>query len=196
MPVDMNNMTQADVEAAANEFWNDFTKVVDFQHRIMKLYGLKGRHAPFDAGLEGLLARQKELMFDLRTLYTGAYDLLSENRRAIVFRWIVKATGELKDVEGALGSLGVLPLVIVGGVLLTGAVAGVLVGWHRQISVQGKALGNQERMIPLVEAGVLPASVLKPAPISGLTGLLGNLGTVAAIVALLWVASKYMKSGE
>lgn len=196
MPVDVNDITQKEVEEAANEFWNDFTKVVDFQHRLLTLYKLKGRDARFDAGLKALLDQQKKLTFDLRTLYAGAYDLLSETRRTIVFRWIVKTTGELKEIEGALGSLGVVPLVIVGGVLLTGAIAGLLVGWHRQISVQAQALANQEKMIPLVEAGKLPAEVLKPAPVGGLTGMLGNLSTVALIVAVLWFASKFMDSSE
>lgn len=196
MPVNVNNITQTEVEEAANEFWNDFTKVVDFQYRLAELVKLQGRNAEFDAGLKTVLDRQKKLLFDLRTLYAGAYDLLSENRRSIVFRWIVKATGELKQIEGALGSLGVVPLVIVGGVLLTGAIAGLLVGWHRQISVQGQALSNQEKMIPLVEAGILPAEVLKPAPVGGLAGMLGNLGTVALIIAVLWFGSKFIESSE
>ena len=102
----------------------------------------------------------------------------------------------MKQIEGALGSLGVLPLVIVGGVLLSGAIAGLLVGWHRQISVQAQALANQEKMIPLVEAGVLPAEVLKPVAVGGLTGMLGNLGTVALIIAVLWFGSKFIESSE
>ena len=196
MPTDVNNITQAEVEEAANEFWNDFTKVVDFQYRLTELLKLQGRNAEFDASLKTLLDKQRKLLFDLRTLYAGAYDLLSENRRSIVFRWIVKATGELKGIEGALGSLGVVPLVIVGGVLLTGAIAGLLVGWHRQISVQAQALANQEKMIPLVEAGILPAEVLKPVAVGGLTGMLGNLGTVALIIAVLWFGSKFIESSE
>jgi len=196
MPTDVNNITQAEVEEAANEFWNDFTKVVDFQYRLTELVKLQGRNAQFDTGLKTVLDKQKKLLFDLRTLYAGAYDLLSENRRSIVFRWIVKATGELKEIEGALGSLGVVPLVIVGGVLLTGAIAGLLVGWHRQISVQAQALANQEKMIPLVEAGILPAEVLKPVAVGGLTGMLGNLGTVALIIAVLWFGSKFIESSE
>jgi len=196
MPTDVNNITHAEVEEAANEFWNDFTKVVDFQYRLTELVKLQGRNAQFDTGLKTVLDKQRKLLFDLRTLYAGAYDLLSENRRSIVFRWIVKATGELKGIEGALGSLGVVPLVIVGGVLLTGAIAGLLVGWHRQISVQAQALANQEKMIPLVEAGVLPAEVLKPVAVGGLTGMLGNLGTVALIIAVLWFGSKFIESSE
>lgn len=196
MPDEVVNLTQREVEEAANEFWNDFTKVVDFQHRLMELYKLKGRDAKFDTGLNDLYKQQSKLLFDLRTLYAGAYDLLSEARRSIVFRWIVKATGELKGVESALAGLGVVPLVIVGGVLLTGAIAGLLVGWHRQISVQGKALENQEKMIPLVQQGILPAEVLKPAPVGGLTGILGNLSTIALIIGVIWFASKFMDTGE
>lgn len=196
MPVDLNNITQQEVEEAANEFWNDFTKVVDFQYRLTELVKLQGRNVQFDTGLKTVLEKQRKLLFDLRTLYAGAYDLLSENRRSIVFRWIVKATGELKEIGTALGGLGIAPLVIVGGVLLTGAIAGLLVGWHRQISVQGQALTNQERMIPLVESGKLPAEVLRPAPVGGLTGMIGNLSTVALIVAALWFASKFMDSSE
>jgi hypothetical protein len=196
MPVELNNITQQEVEEAANEFWNDFTKVVDFQYRLTELVKLQGRNAQFDTGLKTLLDKQRKLLFDLRSLYAGAYDLLSENRRSIVFRWIVKATGELKEIGTALGSLGVVPLVIVGGVLLTGAIAALLVGWHRQISVQGQALSNQEKMIPLVESGALPAEVLRPAPVGGLTGMIGNLSTVALIVAALWFASKFMDSSE
>lgn len=196
MPVDVNSITQKEIEEAANDFWNDFTKVVDFQYRLTELVKLKGRNVQFDTGLKTLLDRQRKLVFDLRSLYAGAYDLLSENRRSLVFRWIVKTTGELKNIEGSLGGLGVAPLVIVGGVLLTGAIAGLLVGWHRQISVQGQALTNQEKMIPLVESGVLPAEVLRPAPVGGLSGMIGNLGTIALIVGVIWFASKFLESKE
>lgn len=193
MPEEVTTRSAAtpDMEEAATSFYADYEKLKTFHVRLSRMMSYRGRNAEFDAGLKSLVTEQRRLMFELRNLYVGAYELLTADRRSEVFRWIVQTTGELKAFASDLGSLGIAPLVIVAGVLITGATATALVAWHRAITAQGKALDNQARMIPLVEAGVVDPSVLKPvAPAPGLSGVIGNLSSVLLIVGLIYGAVK------
>ena len=180
-----------DMEEAAAAFYGDYLKLQTFHVRLSRMMSYRGRNAEFDAGLKRLVQDQRKLMFQLRSLYAEAYDLLPADKRAEVFRWIVLATGQLKAFASELGSLGIAPLIIVAGVLITAATATALVAWHRAITAQGKALDNQARMIPLVEAGIVDPDVLKPvAPAPSLSGVIGSLSSVLLIVGLIYGAVK------
>jgi hypothetical protein len=193
MPDEVTTQSAAtpEVEEAAAAFYGDYLKLKAFHVRLSGMMSYRGRNAEFDAGLKRLVGGQRKLMFQLRNLYVEAYDLLPADKRAEVFRWIVSVTGQLKAFASELGGLGIAPLVIVAGVLITAATATALVAWHRAITAQGKALDNQARMIPLVEAGIVDPSVLKPvAPALGLSGVIGNLSSVLLIVGLIYAAVK------
>lgn len=193
MPDEVTTQSAAtpEVEEAAAEFYGDYLKLKAFHVRLSGMMSYRGRNAEFDAGLERLIGEQRKLMFQLRSLYAEAYDLLPADKRAEVFRWIVSVTGQLKAFASELGGLGIAPLVIVAGVLITATTATALVAWHRAITAQGKALDNQARMIPLVEAGIVDPSVLKPvAPALGLSGVIGNLSSVLLIIGLIYGAVK------
>lgn len=179
----VQEVTEAEVQQAAAAFFSDFKDVQSFHDQILAMSAHTGKDPGFDAGLREIVGRQERLMFELRNLYANAYELLTAGQRSVVFRWIVKATGELKATSETLSGLGIAPFIIVGAVVLSGITATALVAWHREISVQQKALENQAQMIPLVAKGVLPADVLKPpAPttissaISGVTNVLLWLG--------------------
>jgi len=189
--VTTDSVATPEMEEAAAAFYSDFLKLKTFHVQLSRMVSLQGRNTEFDAGLKSLVMEQRKLMFQLRNLYAEAYDLLPADRRSEVFRWIVEATGELKTFASELGSLGVAPLVIVAGVLISASTATALVAWHRAITAQGKALDNQARLIPLVEAGVVDPSILKPvAPALGLSGVIGNLSSVLLIVGLIYGAVK------
>lgn len=180
-----------EMEEAAAAFYGDYLKLKTYHVRLSRMMSYRGRNAEFDAGLKRLVQDQRKLMFQLRSLYAEAYDLLPADKRAEVFRWIVQATGQLKAFASDLGGLGIAPLVIVAGVLITAATATALVAWHRAITAQGKALDNQARMIPLVEAGIVDPDVLKPvAPAPSLSGVIGSLSSVLLIVGLIYGAVK------
>jgi len=138
----MTEPTQAEIQQAAAAFFSDFKDVQEFHEKIMRMSEYTGKNVEYDAGLKEITDRQHRLMFELRNLYVNAYELLSPEQRSIVFKWIVKATGELKATAETLGDLGIAPIVIVGGVLISGLVATALVAWHREISVQRAALEN------------------------------------------------------
>jgi hypothetical protein len=188
---EVNQVTEQQVREAAEAFYPDFLKVVGFHNRINELWPYRGKSAEFDQGLERIIERQKGLMFELRNLYAEAYDLLPEDKRAAVFRWIVQATGELSRMETGLASLGIAPVIIVAGVIIAAATAGALVAWHREISNQEKALENQARLIPLVESGVVSPDVLKPVDTGGsVLGTISNLGNMLLFGVMVWAAVK------
>lgn len=186
-----------EMEEAASAFYGDYLKLKAYHVRLSRMMSYRGRNEKFDAGLKLLVHDQRKLMFQLRNLYADAYDLLPADRRSEVFRWIVQATGQLKTFASEFSGLGIAPLVIVAGVLITAATATALVAWHRAITAQGKALDNQARMIPLVEAGIVGPDVLKPvAPALGLSGVIGNLSSVLLIVGLIYGAVKLFGARE
>ena len=168
-----NPVNIADVEEAARSFYTDFKKVRSLHSRLIPLLSYSGREWDYDGSLRDVLARQEELMFGLRNLYVDAYDLLSPRRRSEVFKWIVTATGELQSSKGQLG---LAPILVIAGVIMTAATATALVAWHRLIGVQSKAISYQESLIPFVVSGDLPSDVLVPdIPGNGLSGLMGVL---------------------
>lgn len=182
--------TQAEMQEAAAKFFSDFRDVQSFHDRILRLSVHTGKNAEYDTGLREIVERQKQLMFELRNLYVHAYELLSPEQRAVVFRWIVQATGELKATAETLGDLGVAPFVIIGGVVVSGLIATALVAWHRQISVQAKALEHQEKLLPLVAKGVLPSDVLMPVQPPSLSSAISSVSGVALLLGGLWLAWK------
>jgi hypothetical protein len=167
----------AEVEKAARAFYSDFKKLEAYHLKIVSLMSYSGRESAYDGPLKSMLDRQESLMFGLRNLYVDAYDLLSKSRQLEVFRWIVKATGELRSYQGQLG---IAPVVVIAGVLLTAATAGALVSWHRMVDVQGKAISYQESLLPLVLKGELPPDVLKP--VIGDGGLSGLIDVIPVLL--------------
>lgn len=188
-----NDLTASpELQKAAAEFYQDFLKLTEFQKEINQYVKYHGRNPQYDAGLKDLVTRQKKLLFELRNLYADAYDLLPKDKRALVFRWIVQTTGELKKISAGLGDLGLVPLVIVAGVIIAASTGVALIAWHREISNQAVALENQRKMIPLVEAGLVPGELLKPVtPAPGLAGAIGSLGNVVLIGIAIWAAVKF-----
>jgi len=197
MPDEVTTQSKAtpEMEEAAAAFYGDFLKLKTYHVQLSRMMVYRGRNTEFDAGLQSLVTGQRKLMFELRNLYAEAYDLLPVDKRSEVFGWIVRTTGELKTFASELGALGIAPIVIVAGVLLAAGTATALVAWHRAITAQGKALDNQARMIPLVEAGLLDPSVLKPvAPAPGLSSVIGSLSSVLLIIGLIYGAVKLFGS--
>lgn len=182
--------TQAEVQEAAAMFFSDFRDVQGFHDRILRLAVHTGKSVEYDAGLKPIVERQKQLMFGLRNLYVNAYELLSPKQRSVVFRWIVQATGELKATAETLGGLGFGPFIIVGGVVISGLVATALVAWHREISTQQKALELQEKLIPLVAEGKLPADVLRPLPPTTISSAISGFSNVLLLLGGLFLVWK------
>jgi len=182
--------TQAEIQEAAAMFFSDFRDVQSFHDRILRLSAHTGRNAGYDTGLREIVERQKLLMFELRNLYVNAYELLSPEQRAVVFRWIVQATGELKATAETLGGLGIAPFIVIGAVVISGLTAAALVAWHRQISVQQKALENQEKLLPLVLKGQLPTDVLLPVQPPTIASAISSVSGVALLLGGLWLAWK------
>lgn len=193
---DTSTITDADVQEAAQNFYNDFGKVMEFHTAIQEMARYSGRNGDYDAGLRDLIARQKELMFGLRSLYADVYELLTPAQRSIVFKWIVQATGELKTTSDSLGNLGIAPLIIVAGIIITAATATALVAWHRQISLQKQALEYQATLLPLVTEGKLPADVLKPATPTGISETVNNVVQVALVIALAFLGLKLWQTWQ
>ena len=182
--------TQAEIEEAALSFFSDFKDVQSFHDQILQMSNYTGRNVEYDTNLKEIVERQRRLMFELRNLYVNAYELLSADQRSIVFRWIVKATGELKATAETLGGLGIAPFIIIGAVVLTSVVATGLVAWHREISVQQAALANQAKLIPLVAAGKLPAEVLRPVQPTTIASAVSDFSTVLILLGGLYLAWK------
>lgn len=190
------NISESEIQEAASNFYPDFQKVMQFHERIQALEDYRGRSQEFDASLRSIVARQKDLMFGLRNLYADAYELLPPAQRSIVFKWIVKATGELKQTSDNLGQLGIVPIIIIAGVIITAATATALVAWHRAISVQGKALDNQAQMIRLVAEGKLPPEVLKPGTTTTIAESLSSFGTVLLLIAIGYIGLQLYKTWQ
>jgi hypothetical protein len=171
-------------------FFSDFRDVQSFHDRILRLSAHTGKNVGYDTGLREIIERQKLLMFELRNLYVHAYELLSPEQRAVVFRWIVQATGELKATAEMLGGLGIAPFIVIGAVVISALTATALVAWHRQISVQAKALEAQEKLIPLVVKGVLPSDVLMPVRPPSLSSAISSISGVALLIGGMWLAWK------
>lgn len=188
--------TQAEIQEAAAMFFSDFRDVQSFHDRILQLAVHTGKNAEYDAGLKLIVGRQKHLMFELRNLYVNAYELLSPDQRSVVFRWIVQATGELEATAETLGDLGMAPFIIVGAVVISGLVATALVAWHRQISVQQKAIENQEKLIPLVLKGDLPADVLVSTQPPTVSSAISSFSGVLLLLGGLFLAWKLYDSWQ
>lgn len=184
------NLTESEIREAAGAFFSDFEQVMTFHGQIVSMAQYRGRNNEFDQGLKAITDRQTELMFGLRNLYAETYEWLTPAQRSLLYKWIVRATGELREVKGALGEMGIAPLIIIAGVIVTAATATALVAWHREIGVQQQALANQAKLIPLVAEGKIPADVLQPYQPTTISSAITSLSQVALLIAAGYIAWK------
>jgi hypothetical protein len=183
-----------EIETAAKNFAADLFEVSKLHDRLISLLSYYGRSPKFDRNIPELVNRQREIMFNLRTAFAEAYPILDEKSQTAAGRFIREATAQLRDQPKPPGQepgLGLAPVVIVGGVIISAIAAGALVAFHRLISVQKKEIDLQEKLIPLVKAGDLPPDVLQRQ--AGLFGGLNNyfkLAVLAAAAYFLWPVLK------
>jgi hypothetical protein len=183
-----------DIETAAQSFASDLYNVAILHDKLMALMSYYGRDPDYDAKIPGLVSRQREIMFNLRTAYAEAYPILDEQSQAAAGRFIREATAQLKNQPQASASksgLGLAPVVLVGGVIISAVAAGALVAFHRLITVQRKEIELQERLVPLVQKGELPPEVLQRQ--GGLFAGLNNyvkFAILAAAAYFLWPVLK------
>lgn len=196
MPELTSQVSESDVQEAFGSFYDDFGQVMQFHDAIQKMAPYVGRNAQYDAGLKSIVARQNELMFNLRNLYADMYPSLNPTQQTLLYNWIVKATGQLRSVSDSLGNLGIAPIIIIAGVALTALTATALVAWHRQISVQRQALEQQAALIPLVAEGKVPADVLKPIVTPSIGQTISTLGSVLMWGVGIWAAFKLYEESK
>lgn len=195
---DVQNLSQEEVQKAYNEFWNDFFDVVKLQDRFEKLLPFFGQDPTYDRGLADIIERQKQILFDLRTIYGELYDSFNEVQQRNIGEFIRRATAKIPGVRmSGLGALGIAPLILAGGVVISILAAGALVAYHRNISMQKDRIALQEKMIPLVASGELPPEVLeqptgKPGIFEAMFLNVGNLILMGLGVMFLWPVLKDM----
>lgn len=183
-----------DIETAAQSFASDLYEVSVLHDKLMTLLSYYGQNPEYDARIPGLVSRQREIMFNLRTAYAEAYPILDERSQAAAGRFIREATAQLKDqpqVSTPGSGLGLAPVVLVGGVIVSAIAAGALVAFHRLITVQKKEIELQGRLVPLVREGKLPPEVLQRQ--AGLFAGINNyvkLAILAAAAYFLWPVLK------
>lgn len=194
-------LDKAQVQKAWDNFWDDFYEVVKAQDRIDYYLTHVGKVPRFDAGLKDLIVRQRQILFDLRTVFAELYDYFNATQQQNIASFIRRATVSLK-VSPELYSgfartfgLGVAPLILIGGVVISLIAGGALLAYHRNISLQKERVALQEKLLPLVEAGKLPPEVAaevfkQPTKEAGIFGDLfsniGNLILIGVAVAFLW----------
>jgi hypothetical protein len=182
-------LDKAQVQNAWNEFWNDFYEVVKAQDRIDYYLTHTGKVTRFDEGLQDLIARQRQILFDLRTVFSELYEYFNPTQQQNIASFIRRATTSLKvspQLSGGFG-LGVAPLILIGGVVVSLVAGGALLAYHRNISLQKERIKLQEKLLPLVETGKLPPEVVKevfkqPTKEAGFfEGLFANIGNLILI---------------
>jgi len=184
----VQNPTETEVREAAAVFFDDFEKVMTFHDQIQAMAQYRGRNNTFDQGFSSIVDRQSRLMFGLRDLYADTYEWLTPPQRSLLYKWIVSATGELREIKAGFGQLGIAPIIIIAGIAITAATAGALVAWHREISVQAQALANQAELIPLVAEGKIPSDVLRPLQPTTIASSLTAIARAALLIAAGYLA--------
>jgi len=196
---------QASVQDAYNNFWNDFYEVVKAQDSIEEYLPSYGINEKFDTGLVDLVQRQKQILFDLRTIYGELYEFFNVTQQASIGDFIRRATISLSEgrLPSGLSGLGIAPFILAGGIVVSIIAGGALLAYHRNISLQKDRLAMQVELIPLVAAGKLPPEVLEPPPVSPgvFQGLFSNIGTLILIgvgIYFLWpiIQEKVLKKSE
>ncbi len=161
---EVKTVSQASVQDAYNSFWNDFYEVVKAQDAIEQYLPSYGINQEFDSGLTDIVHRQKQILFDLRTIYGELYDSFNETQQINIGDFIRRATVSLADerLPSGLSGLGIAPFILAGGLIVSIIAGGALIAYHRNISLQKERLAMQVKLIPLVAAGKLPPEVLEP----------------------------------
>lgn len=176
-------MSESEVKEAVRTFYPDYQKLRRMTEELEELMKLSGRSSSYDDPLRKTIARQEELIIQMRQIFAEIYELLSPAEQEEIGRWIL---GSVKRVREYRQTLGIAPaVIIIGGVVIAAATATALVAWHRAISVQEKAIEYQRTLIPLVAKGDLPPEVLKPIKAPG-GGLLEMLPTLAVVGLVLY----------
>lgn len=141
---------RASVQDAYNSFWNDFYEVVKAQDQIEGYLPAYGVDKEFDSGLIDLVQRQKQILFDLRTIYGELYDSFNETQQINIGDFIRRATISLTEerLPPGLSGLGIAPIILAGGLVVSIIAGGALIAYHRNISLQKERLAMQEKLIP------------------------------------------------
>lgn len=161
---EVKTVNQTSVQDAYDNFWKDFYEVVKAQDKIEEYIPSYGINEEFDSGLADLVKRQRQILFDLRTIYGELYDSFNETQQVNIGDFIRRATVSLSEARlpSGLSGLGIAPFILAGGIIVSIIAGGALIAYHRNISLQKERLAMQVKLIPLVAAGKLPPELLEP----------------------------------